>query len=40
VASEYPRDRAVAEAHAFLSERSYVPREQAQRTLAVHRDWR
>lgn len=40
VASAYPRDRAVAEAHAFLAERSYVPRRQAQRTLETHRGWR
>ena len=33
----YPRERAVAEARDFLAARPYVPREEAQRTLAVHR---
>jgi hypothetical protein len=38
-AEAYDRDRAVAEAREFLSGRPYVPRGEAERTLAVHRDW-
>jgi GT2 family glycosyltransferase len=38
-AAAYPRDAAIAEARAFLDGRPYVSREEAQRTLAVHRDW-
>ena len=38
-AAAYPRAAAIAEARAFLDGRPYVPREQAQRTLAVHRTW-
>lgn len=40
VAAAYPRDRAIAEAEAFLADRPYVPRERAQRTLETHRAWR
>jgi GT2 family glycosyltransferase len=38
-AEAYDRDRAVAEAREFLAGRPYVPRDEAERTLAVHRDW-
>jgi GT2 family glycosyltransferase len=38
-ATAYPRDAAIAEARAFLDGRPYVRRDEAQRTLAVHRDW-
>ena len=38
-AAAYPRDAAIAEARAFLDGRPYVSREEARRTLAVHRDW-
>jgi GT2 family glycosyltransferase len=38
-ADAYPRDAAIAEARAFLEDRPYVSREEAQRTLAVHRGW-
>lgn len=37
VASDYPREAALAEATAFLSDRPYLPRERAQEALAVHR---
>jgi GT2 family glycosyltransferase len=37
VAADYPRDRAVAEAEAFLAERPYVTRDVAQRTLETWR---
>jgi GT2 family glycosyltransferase len=40
VADAYPRGEAVAEAEAFLRTRPYVPRDEAQRTLAVYRDRR
>jgi GT2 family glycosyltransferase len=40
VASEYPRERAVAEAQTFLADRPYVSRQQARQTLATHHDWR
>jgi hypothetical protein len=36
-ASAYSRDAAVAEAAAFLADRPYLPRDDANRTLAVHR---
>jgi GT2 family glycosyltransferase len=36
-ASAYSRDEAQREAEAFLAERPYVPRAEADRTLAVHR---
>jgi GT2 family glycosyltransferase len=39
VAGGYGRDEAVAEARSFLDGRPYVPRAEAQRTLAVHRGW-
>jgi hypothetical protein len=39
VAEAYPREQAVAEAQTFLDGRPYVPRAEAQRTLAVHRTW-
>jgi hypothetical protein len=35
----YSREAAVAEARAFLADRAYVPRDEAQRTLAEHRRW-
>jgi GT2 family glycosyltransferase len=38
-ATAYPRDAAIAEARAFLDGRPYLRRDEAQRTLAVHRDW-
>ena len=38
-AAAYPRDAAIAEARAFLDGRPYLPRDEAQRTLAVHRGW-
>jgi GT2 family glycosyltransferase len=38
-ATAYPRDAAIAEARALLDGRPYVRRDEAQRTLAVHRDW-
>jgi GT2 family glycosyltransferase len=37
VASDYPRDAAIAEAEAFLDGRAYVPRDAAQQTLAEYR---
>jgi hypothetical protein len=37
VASDYPRDAAIAEAEAFLDGRAYVPRDAAMETLAEHR---
>jgi GT2 family glycosyltransferase len=37
VASDYPRDAAIAEAEAFLDGRAYVARDAAQETLAEHR---
>ena len=36
-AEAYPRDAAVAEARAFLADRPYVPRHEADRTLRTHR---
>jgi len=39
IAGSYRREEALAEARAFLAERPYVTREQAQRTLATHRRW-
>lgn len=39
VAGVYGREGALAEARTFLEGRSYLPREQAQRTLATHRSW-
>lgn len=39
VAGSYGRERALAEAEAFLADRPYVRRDVAQRTLAVHRRW-
>jgi hypothetical protein len=38
-AAEYDRERAAAEAADFLTGRPYVPREEAERTLATHRTW-
>jgi GT2 family glycosyltransferase len=38
-ATAYPRAAAIAEARAFLDGRPYLRRDEAQRTLAVHRDW-
>jgi GT2 family glycosyltransferase len=35
----YDRDGAVAEAREFLADRPYVPRREAERTLAIHRSW-
>jgi GT2 family glycosyltransferase len=35
----YDRDRAIAEAAEFLADRPYLPRAQADRTLAAHRTW-
>ena len=40
IADTYPRGAAVAEAEAFLRTRPYVPRHEAQETLAVYRDRR
>jgi GT2 family glycosyltransferase len=40
IADAYPRDDAVAEAEAFLRTRPYVPRDEAQQTVAVYRDRR
>ncbi len=37
VAENYPRDAALAEARAFLAERPYLPRDDADRTLRTHR---
>ena len=37
--SAYARDEAIAEARAFLDGRPYLRRDEAQRTLVVHRDW-
>ncbi len=39
VAGDYPRDRALAEAQAFLAERPYVERATAERALSRHRWW-
>ncbi len=39
VAAAYSRDAAIGEAREFLDGRPYVPREEAQRTLATHRSW-
>jgi hypothetical protein len=39
IAEGYRRDDALAEARAFLAERPYVTRDEAQRTLATHRRW-
>jgi GT2 family glycosyltransferase len=38
-ATEYDREGAVEEAREFLSERPYLPADEANRTLAVHRSW-
>jgi GT2 family glycosyltransferase len=38
-AAVYDRERALAEAREFLADRPYVPRREAERTLAVHRNW-
>lgn len=38
-AAAYSREQTIAEARAFLAERPYLPAEEAQRTLAVHRRW-
>jgi hypothetical protein len=38
-AAAYDRERAVAEASQFLAGRPYVPRQEAERTLALHRGW-
>jgi GT2 family glycosyltransferase len=35
----YSRTQTIAEARAFLAHRPYLPAEEAQRTLAVHRRW-
>jgi glycosyltransferase involved in cell wall biosynthesis len=35
----YSRAQTIAEARAFLAQRPYLPAEEAQRTLAVHRRW-
>lgn len=35
----YSRQQTIAEAKAFLAERPYLPANEAQRTLAVHRRW-
>ena len=40
IGDAYPRGDAVAEAEAFLRTRPYVPRDEAQQTLAVYRDRR
>ena len=40
VAGDYPRERALEEARAFLAERPYVTRDQAGETLAAHTTWR
>lgn len=39
VAAAYSRAAAIAEAREFLDGRPYVPRDEAQRTLAAHRRW-
>jgi hypothetical protein len=39
VAGAYRREQALAEAREFLAGRPYVPRDEAQRTLACHRRW-
>ncbi len=38
-AQAYSRTQTIAEARAFLAQRPYLPAEEAQRTLAVHRRW-
>jgi hypothetical protein len=38
-AATYSRDAAIAEARRFLADRPYVPRDEAQRTLALHSHW-
>ncbi len=38
-AADYPREAAIAEARAFLADRSYLTAEQAGRTLTTHRRW-
>jgi GT2 family glycosyltransferase len=38
-AQAYSRVQTIAEARAFLAQRPYLPAEEAQRTLAVHRRW-
>ncbi len=39
VASEYPREEAIAEAEGFLSNHDYLPASELQRTLVTHRGW-
>jgi hypothetical protein len=39
IAGGYPADDAIAEAREFLAARPYLPREESQRTLAVHARW-
>jgi hypothetical protein len=39
VATDYPRDAAVAEAEAFLDGRAYLTRDEAGETLAAHARW-
>ncbi len=39
VAADYRREEAIAQARSFLDGRPYLPREQVQRTLRVHRRW-
>jgi hypothetical protein len=38
-ADAYPREVAIAEAHAFLAERPYLRASETQRTLTTHRSW-
>ncbi|HEY1689399.1 MAG TPA: glycosyltransferase family 2 protein [Solirubrobacteraceae bacterium] len=38
-ASSYSRERAIAEARAFLADKPYVRADEAQRTLTTHRRW-
>lgn len=38
-ASSYSRERAIAEARAFLADRPYIRAEEAKRTLTTHRRW-
>jgi hypothetical protein len=39
VAGDYPRDAAVQEARAFLANRPYIRRDQAQETVQAHTGW-
>jgi GT2 family glycosyltransferase len=39
VAAEYPREAAVQEARAFLANRPYISRDQAQETVQAHTGW-